>query len=315
MTRVPSIAELMEGPLGEWLEQKTLERQWGFDQTKHMLLGTAMFLSPALILWFLIPGFRWLLLFYGIMFLPQAKKTYEDFANPTLEPVLETKIGVNEYIAETMGLTYSHNLDPGKSFYTAQKFGLLPYTYTEEFEDLWFGEHAGHEFNVHEVKYQWRPSEKNASLLGGHAAILTIDFNRNFSGATLVTTKQLPTGIAGLIENDRILRAGGYELSPLDMVHPDFARFFKAYSNDQIEARYLLHPEYVERLINLQSQYQLDGVSTLFFEKQLIVLIRSENAFESAGVKSEEDELRIAQTLSQLDMYLEMAELLQEKPR
>lgn len=48
------------------------------------------------------------------------------------------------------------------------------------------------------------------------------------------------------------------------MVHPDFEDAFTVFTTDQTEARYLVHPTYIERLIALENAFQGKDIKTLF---------------------------------------------------
>ncbi len=66
------------------------------------------------------------------------------------------------------------------------------------------------------------------------------DFNKHFSGCTLVRA-----GKAGVLS--------GWNSSLVKLEDPRFTKKFTVYSNDQIEARYLLTPNMMERLVELHN--------------------------------------------------------------
>ncbi len=65
------------------------------------------------------------------------------------------------------------------------------------------------------------------------------DFNKHFYGCTLVRS-----GKAGLFS--------GFSNSLVKLEDPRFNKCFTVYSNDQVEARYLLTPKMMEQLVGLQ---------------------------------------------------------------
>lgn len=65
------------------------------------------------------------------------------------------------------------------------------------------------------------------------------DFNKNFHGVTLVRA-----GKAGVLS--------GFSSKLVKMEDPRFNKQFTVYSNDQVEARYLLTPRMMERLVELR---------------------------------------------------------------
>ena len=68
------------------------------------------------------------------------------------------------------------------------------------------------------------------------------------------------------------------------MVHPEFEDLFSVWSDDQVEARYLVHPRYVERLLEVEQAFDGQNVRTLFKGGELVIAIESDNMFESGSL-------------------------------
>ena len=76
------------------------------------------------------------------------------------------------------------------------------------------------------------------------------------------------------------------DLKRVGLVDPKFEKLFEVYSNDQVESRYLVHPAFIERCVELAALVSGDasGRSKLqmsFFNNQLLLMIESsKNRFE-----------------------------------
>ena len=106
------------------------------------------------------------------------------------------------------------------------------------------------------------------------------DFNKSFNGITLVRpdTAERVLGKFG-----QSLQAFGSSLgfSNLELVKledPDFERIFVVYSTDQIEARYLLSPGLMRRLLDFQAKAGTD-VHAAFFANHIYLAVPLSTSF------------------------------------
>lgn len=99
-----------------------------------------------------------------------------------------------------------------------------------------------------------------------------------------------------------------------DLVDPEFEKLFDIYTNDQVEARYLIDPAMIERIKGLYEEYDGERMSAAYFDSRMLILIASRhNHFEPASIHtpatSPESVLNmkreIAQILSIID-YLQL---------
>ncbi len=70
-----------------------------------------------------------------------------------------------------------------------------------------------------------------------------------------------------------------------NLVDPEFEGLFDVYTNDQVEARYLIDPVMIERIKGLQEHYNGQSITAAFYENKMLVLIQSSyNYFEPADI-------------------------------
>ena len=112
------------------------------------------------------------------------------------------------------------------------------------------------------------------------------DFNKHFLGRTYVLPDAAGSflGIGKLFENFRFHRGERIELE-----NPEFEELFTVYGTDQIEARYILSPSLMERLINFRRKANVEIHLSFVHSKLFMALNVSENLFEpkifSSGLK------------------------------
>ena len=185
------------------------------------------------------------------------------------------------------------------------------------FEDLWYGNLAGQAFTLHEAHLEdERGSGKNRHWVTVfRGPIITIGFARKFHGVTLLerSGRHKKFGLFG--EKEELEMADGTVLAIADMVHPDFEDAFTVFTTDQVEARYLVHPVYIERLIALEASFSGQNIRTLFRDGQLTVVLKTDNMFESGSLDARRDRDMVEMCVGQFMAMAGLATALNEEPR
>jgi hypothetical protein len=150
-------------------------------------------------------------------------------------------------------------------------------------EDYFLGEYKGIELEFSEIKLKkekGRPRRKydltDATVFSGLAILLTIK-NKRFYGHTILEKNK-----SALSE---WLREKSTGLERAEMSDPEFEAVFDAYTNDQVEARYLIDPIMIEKLNGLYFEYNGKQMTVAFFDKQMLIMVSSDyNHFEPADI-------------------------------
>ncbi|QQG36046.1 MAG: DUF3137 domain-containing protein [Micavibrio aeruginosavorus] len=75
-------------------------------------------------------------------------------------------------------------------------------------------------------------------------------------------------------------------LKHADLVDPEFEKAFDVFTNDQVEARYLIDPAMVENLKTMRDAYDARTFSAAYYKNQVLVLLPSKhNYFEPANIE------------------------------
>ncbi|KRA83588.1 DUF3137 domain-containing protein [Altererythrobacter sp. Root672] len=313
MIERPNVEALLAGPLGEWLERQVQVRaEAKAKSNKRFVIAGLIGAVLAFVGWTTLP-------------IPEQIKAFGTLAialvgaawayAPRAKAIEETKNGINKAIAASLGLSYEMEFDPGHGFDLARRYGLLPSYDRSNFEDLWSGPLGARAFTLHEAHLEEeRGSGKNRSYVTVfRGAILTISFDRRFLGTTLVERSNKHRKLFGGSQDS--VELDGLELDYVDMVHPDFQDRFSVWSDDQVEARYLVHPRYVERLLDIEQAFSGKDVRTLFKGGELVIVIESENMFESGSLDASEDRARVTRCVDQFMTLVDLCEALNEPAR
>lgn len=106
--------------------------------------------------------------------------------------------------------------------------------------------------------------------------LFKLDFNKNFSGYTLVAPDNAQAFLGGfgqILQGLDFFQRG----SLVKLEDPEFERLFCVYSTDQVEARYLLSPSFMQRLVALQKK--ADGDIRLCFHHNHLFLALEQSGF------------------------------------
>lgn len=307
---------LLAGPLGQWLEGQAAERDVARAKSnrRFLIAGPVLGLIG-------FGGFATGLLgigFTGFLFLVACMGTAVWAYKPRADAIQKVKVGINEAIAGAVGIAYSASGDGGEAFARCKAHGMFPSHDKSKFEDFWTGEVAGHPFRLFECHLQEERSDsdggtKTVTVFRG--PILSFGFARSFHGTTLVVRNGQYRKFLGLGGQKETIKVDGKRLDTVALVDPAFEDAFDVYSDDQVEARYLVHPAYCERLVAVEQAFAGKKLHALFCGGELSVVLEADNMFESGGMDARHDRAKLEKTISQFSSLARLAQVLNEAPR
>jgi len=105
---------------------------------------------------------------------------------------------------------------------------------------------------------------------------LVAEFNKNFKGRTVVL-KDIAENFFGDVIGSWLQKNNLLNDRLVKLENPVFEKKFVVYSNDQIEARYLLSPLIMEKLVDLDEKY--NSISISFIDNKLFAVLPSIDEF------------------------------------
>ena len=156
---------------------------------------------------------------------------------------------------------------------------LLPNHDKYTSEDRFKGSYKGVDVDLAEVKLTKKKgtgkNRRNVTVFKGLFALL--ETHKTFSGKTVVKRD------AGAVANWLGETFGGMERVALE--DPVFEEHFEVYATDQVEARYLLTPAFMERLTALAKDMGGGRLQAAFYEDKLFVMVPNRgNLFEPPSI-------------------------------
>ncbi|TRD10121.1 DUF3137 domain-containing protein [Erythrobacter insulae] len=306
---------LMHGELGDWLgQQSAMRTEAKAEATSRWTWGAAGLLPVLAFLWF-GPFFSGTFTF--ILTALAIGGVYAWGYMPIAEAKKAIKVGINSAIANSLGVQYAHDVEPGGEFEACRTYGLVPNYDRSDFEDRWFGRLEGHSFELYEAHLEERRgSNKNRRWVTVfRGAIIAMEFGRSFHSTTLLQRAgkhQKWLGLGGRKDN---VKFKGHQLAYVDQVHPDFEDIFELWSDDQVEARVLVHPSYIEHLIALEKAFHGEAVRALFTRGSVVIAVESQDLFESGSLDAEGDEARVAEAAAQFEALAGLALAINQNER
>lgn len=188
----------------------------------------------------------------------------------------DTKYEIAGGICQFLGWHFSEEpqITPDLDIWT--RLRLLPTSYQKvSFEDEMAGKAHGADFLAREAHLQRKIKishfHKWVTVFRG--SLMVIDFHRKFDGNTVVLRK-------GKVMNPKTILS----MKKVGLVDPIFKKIFQAYGTDQVEARYLLTPDFMQQLIDLETSVDGKKIRFGFWEGQLLIAVETKDRFESGSM-------------------------------
>ena len=187
-----------------------------------------------------------------------------------------TKQNVLAGICKFLGWSFQEQFEPPVLFDSFVNLGLLPSRFTKShFEDRITGITRGTRFEFFEshLKNKNSGGTKNEAVTVFRGQLLALEFNQKFSGRTVVLRDK------GWLQGEK-----KQDMKRVGLVDPVFEKIFEAYGTDQVEARYLLTPTFMQRLVDLENSVDGKKIRFGFTGGLLLIAVETANRYESGSM-------------------------------
>lgn len=191
-----------------------------------------------------------------------------------------------KFLDESLTLQPGAGIEASEFVYT-QLFTQDPDRYNTE--DLVTGSAGKTRFYFAEVhaEYKTVTQTKNGTRTEWHdifkGIIFAADFNKNFNGITIVRPRGFANALGAWFSKN-IFAFSGSDVVKLE--NPDFDKTFVTYGSDQVEARYILTPAMMERILKLNHESKYDITLSFIESRMYIAFPLNRNYFEAPVFKS-----------------------------
>ena len=180
-------------------------------------------------------------------------------------------------IADAMGAAFTMGGFDPPAFARLRELDLVPGFARSKFEDLFSGAYKDSSFDLYEGHLEQRSTDSKGrtrytTVFRGQ--LIRMHFPREFLGTTIVRRD------AGMFNVFGGGKSSGRKLERVRLVDSTFEKAFEVWGTDQVEARYLLHPVMMERLIGLEKALHGKRIRCAFEGGDLLVAVEGGNLFE-----------------------------------
>ena len=218
-------------------------------------------------------GFGVSILFFGLLWywVSEPKRQYAKSYKKKILP----------QIAKTLGNL--HYIEKGKLIVDTLKASKIVPSYNRhDCEDYFFGEYKGTKIELSEVelKYRSKSGDDETITTVFDGLVFLIDVPKQIFGHTVLRPNQ-----HGFFEwfNEKSLG-----LERADLVSLEFEDIYDVYTNDQVEARYLVHPKIIENFTALSKEYEGGRLLAEYYNGRLLLMLPSKaKHFEPASIHVE----------------------------
>jgi hypothetical protein len=187
-----------------------------------------------------------------------------------------TKDNIVGGVCRFLGWAFTETIEEPANFEFFTYMDLVTRNYTRSnFEDMMSGEAHGAGFQFYEAHLEKKEgSGKNRKWVTKfRGQLLALQFDQDFLGKTVVLRD---SGIFNRKKRGDMKRVG--------LVDPVFEKIFEAYGTDQVEARYLLTPTFMQRLVDLENSVDGKNIRFAFIGGQLLIAIETANRYEPGSM-------------------------------
>lgn len=199
-------------------------------------------------------------------------------------------------IAGSVGVSYQSAGFSAPAFDRMRQLELFSGFDRSRFTDLFHGTRYGCSYDIFEAHLERETRDKDGdtdTTTVFHGQLIRIAFPKPFLGVTVVRRDAgvfngMRGGMRGALNTLGLGQVGAVhpKLERVGLADPKFERLFEVYASDQVEARYLVHPVFIERLLEVETTCGGQRVRCAFQGGDLLVAVESGDRFKLGGLFS-----------------------------
>jgi hypothetical protein len=216
----------------------------------------------------------------------------------------DAKTKVIKTLCAPLGVQFQMKGFEAPSFDRLTGLNLLPKPDDKTFEDFFWGSRGQSDFALYEATLTRGSGKNRRTVFRGQ--IFRVEFPRKFLGTTVVLRD---SGWLNAFECPKGLEKVGLE-------DPRFEKIFQVFGDDQVEARAILTPTFMEHLVALEQAYAGEHIRCGFEEGHLLIAVETPDHFEIGGMFSTlVDKGRVERIASDIRAVFNLIDAFVESPR
>ena len=205
----------------------------------------------------------------------------------------ETKAMLIEPVVREFGMTYEATPAAPADIMRFRELSLVPSWDRANFEDKLSGQRQNAPFEFFEAHLE---DERRSANSRSNREWVTV-----FRGQCLVARFPKPFNGVTKVERDHgamnVFTQMGQGMPKVKLEDPVFEKAFEVYSTDQIEARYILTPDFMERLLKLEQTFEGKQLRCAFQGGEMLLCVEGKYLFEPGSMYLRMDDLSRVQDM------------------
>jgi hypothetical protein len=193
---------------------------------------------------------------------------------PVMGVAQAAKVDVLGALCKPLGVAYELNGFEAPAFQKFLDLHLLPKPDGKAFEDHFTGQRGGRAFELCEATLTQGSGRGRSTVFQGQ--LFKIAFPKTFDAVTVVLRD---SGWLNRFECPPGLAKVGLE-------DPKFEHTFEVFGSDQVEARAILTPSFMEEILALEAAYAGEHIRCAFVEGDLLIALQGKDRFEIGSMFS-----------------------------
>ncbi len=193
----------------------------------------------------------------------------------------EAKALIVQPVARQFGLTFEPVPGVVDSIQRHRELGIVPGWDRSSFEDRLTGKRREVDFELFEAHLEEKRTTTDSKgrtqttwVTVFRGQCLRLDFHKTFYGRTLVTRD------AGIFNRF----GGGAGMQRAGLEDPVFEKIFEVYTTDQVESRYLLTPDLMQKLVDLEKTFRGGKLKACFDGGEMLITLQGGDLFEPGSM-------------------------------
>jgi hypothetical protein len=207
----------------------------------------------------------------------------------------ETKEMLVEPVVRQFGMTYELAPAAPTDIMRFRDLGLVPSWDRAAFEDKLSGQRRNAPFEFFEAHLEDK-RETSDSRGNRRTEWVTV-----FRGQCLVARFPKPFNGVTKVERDHgvmnFFAKFGQGMPKVKLEDPVFEKCFEVYGTDQVEARFILTPDFMERLLKLEKTFEGKQLRCAFQGGEMLLCVEGKNLFEPGSMYRRMDDLSRVQEM------------------
>lgn len=273
----------MQGGLETWLAGQRARRADAKRQAaRRWTWGVVIGVPILALLWF---GLAWPGGIKAALALGAAAGTGWWGYQPIAASAVEAKASIDAAIAARHGVAYSPEAAAGTEFDAALTYGLIPSFGRATLSGRWHGTIERRTFGFYHAQLEEErgPAPSRAWVRVFEGPVIHLALGRQFQSTTLFERVGRHRTWLGLGAGSSHVSFDGHRLDRVNDAHPGAADGFALFTDDETDARTIVHPALAEHLLRLEDAFEARELRALFLKGAVVIALEAGPAHAVSG--------------------------------